>query len=164
MLGNTDDVILGEPVGGTTQARFAPRKPACHGRSSSLRAASGTDARIRHAAAAHLDRRRRHPADAGGHELFLWRVVQRDLAIARLQTEFVSAVSHEFRTPLSSLRHVSELLDENDDVPAERRQALYAALSRNTARLQQLVESLLDFARMEGRRKLATSSLSTRAS
>ncbi len=89
---------------------------------------------------------------AGG-SYFLWRVMQRELAVARLQTEFVSAVSHEFRTPLTSLRHVTELLDENDDIPRERRKAFYEALGRNTDRLHRLVESLLDFARMEGGRK-----------
>ena len=89
---------------------------------------------------------------AGG-SYFLWRVMQRELAVARLQTEFVSAVSHEFRTPLTSMRHVTELLDENDDIPRERRKAFYEALDRNTDRLHRLVESLLDFARMEGGRK-----------
>jgi signal transduction histidine kinase len=90
---------------------------------------------------------------AGG-SYFAWRVMQRELAVARLQTDFVSAVSHEFRTPLTALKHVSELLEESDDVPRERRQALYEALGRNTERLQRLVESLLDFSRMEsGKRR-----------
>jgi len=89
---------------------------------------------------------------AGG-SYFLWRVLQRELAVARLQTEFVSAVSHEFRTPLTSLRHVTELLEENDDMAPERRRSFYEALGRNTERLHHLVESLLDFARMEGGRK-----------
>jgi signal transduction histidine kinase len=89
---------------------------------------------------------------AGG-SYFLWCVMQRELAVARLQTDFVSAVSHEFRTPLTSLRHVTELLAENDDLTSERRQAFYQALDRNTERLRRLVESLLDFARMERGRK-----------
>lgn len=89
---------------------------------------------------------------AGGSYM-LWRVVQRELAVARLQTDFVSAVSHEFRTPLTSLRHLTELLQENDSLPAERRQSFYAALGRSTERLHRLVESLLDFGRMELGRK-----------
>jgi signal transduction histidine kinase len=79
--------------------------------------------------------------------------MQRELAVARLQTEFVSAVSHEFRTPLTSMRHVTELLSEDDDMPRERRRTFYEALDRNTDRLHRLIESLLDFARMEGGRK-----------
>lgn len=89
----------------------------------------------------------------GGGSYFLWRVIQRELAVVRLQTDFVSAVSHEFRTPLASLRHVTELMQENDDLPAERRRSFYHSLGRNTERLHRLVESLLDFARMEGGRK-----------
>ena len=89
---------------------------------------------------------------AGGGYL-LWRVVQRELAMARLQTDFVSAVSHEFRTPLTSLRHLTELLEEDDNLEPERRHAFYAALGRSTERLQRLVESLLDFGRMELGRK-----------
>jgi two-component system, OmpR family, phosphate regulon sensor histidine kinase PhoR len=89
---------------------------------------------------------------AGGG-LLMWRVMQRELAVARLQTEFVSAVSHEFRTPLTSLQHVADLLDEDDVLPPERRTALYRVIGRSTARLSGLVESLLDFARMEGGRR-----------
>jgi signal transduction histidine kinase len=89
---------------------------------------------------------------AGG-SFFLWRIVRRELEIARLQADFVAAVSHEFRTPLTSLRHVTDLLEESDDMPRERRRSFYEALGRNADRLQRLVESLLDFARMESGRK-----------
>lgn len=89
---------------------------------------------------------------AGGSYL-LWRLVQRELAVARLQTEFVAAVSHEFRTPLTSLRHVIELLDEDDEATRERRKSFYGVLARSTDRLDRLVESLLDFGRMESGRK-----------
>jgi len=88
-----------------------------------------------------------------GGSYFLWRVVQRELAISRLQTDFVAAVSHEFRTPLTSLRHVTELLDEDDQMSADRRRSFYDVYRRNIERLHQLVESLLDFARMEAGKK-----------
>jgi two-component system, OmpR family, phosphate regulon sensor histidine kinase PhoR len=83
----------------------------------------------------------------------LWRLVERELAVARLQTDFVSAVSHEFRTPLTSLGHFTELLQEQDEPSPSERQAFYSALARNTKRLRRLVESLLDFARMEAGRR-----------
>ncbi len=88
-----------------------------------------------------------------GSSYLLWRVIQRELAVARLQSDFVSAVSHEFRTPLASMRHVTELMQEDDDLPPERRRSFYAALGRSTERLHRLVESLLDFSRMEGGKK-----------
>jgi signal transduction histidine kinase len=89
---------------------------------------------------------------AGG-SYFLWRVIHRELAVQRLQADFVSTVSHEFRTPLTSLRHVAELLVEQDDMPAGRRRMFYAAIGRNAERLHRLVESLLDFGRMESGRQ-----------
>ena len=88
-----------------------------------------------------------------GGSYVLWRVTQRELAIGRLQTDFVTAVSHEFRTPLTSLRHMVELLQESDDIPQARRQAFYSVLGHSTERLHRLVESLLDFSRMEDGRK-----------
>ena len=77
------------------------------------------------------------------------RAVSGELAVARLQADFVAAVSHEFRTPLTSLRHISEVLQEGRVGTGERREAYYGALVRQTDRLQRLVDALLDFGRME---------------
>jgi signal transduction histidine kinase len=88
-----------------------------------------------------------------GATFVLWRVVQREIAVARMQTDFVAAVSHEFRTPLTSLRHVTDLLEENDELVGDRRRQFYRTLGRNTERLHRLVEALLDFSRMETGRK-----------
>lgn len=79
------------------------------------------------------------------------RAISRELAVARLQSEFVSAVSHEFRTPLTTLRHMTDIL-ERGAVTEERRSRYYAMLGRETERLHRLVESLLDFGRMEAGR------------
>jgi signal transduction histidine kinase len=77
------------------------------------------------------------------------RAVSRELAVARLQSDFVAAVSHEFRTPLTSLRQLTEMLIDRPDSPPEKRESYYKALARQTERLHRLVESLLDFGRME---------------
>lgn len=77
------------------------------------------------------------------------RAVMRELAVARLQSDFVSAVSHEFRTPLTSLRQLTEILLDRRITTEERRRTYYEALARQTERLHKLVESLLDFGRME---------------
>ena len=80
---------------------------------------------------------------------FIWRSVTRETAVARLQADFVAAVSHEFRTPLTTLRQFNELLAEEEDLPAEKHRSYHQAQTRATERLQRLVESLLDFGRME---------------
>jgi signal transduction histidine kinase len=80
---------------------------------------------------------------------FIARAVTRELEVARLQSDFVSAVSHEFRTPLASLRQLSELLSDGRVVGEKRRQEYYETLHWESERLYRLVESLLDFGRME---------------
>jgi signal transduction histidine kinase len=81
------------------------------------------------------------------------RGVSRELHVAMLQSDFVSAVSHEFRSPLTSLRSITELL-VNDRLKDESRlRQAYVFLERESARLQRLVEDLLDFGRMESGRK-----------
>lgn len=77
------------------------------------------------------------------------RGVNRELAVARLQSDFVAAVSHEFRTPLTSMRQVAELLDSGRVSSEERRAQYHAVLRREGDRLHRLVENLLDFGRME---------------
>jgi signal transduction histidine kinase len=84
---------------------------------------------------------------------FVLRAVNRELAVARLQSDFVSAVSHEFRTPLTTLRQFNELLAAEDGPTPEKRHRFYQAQTRATERLHRLVESLLDFGRMEAGRR-----------
>ena len=58
-------------------------------------------------------------------------------------------MSHEFRTPLTSLRQFTELLNDDPDQPVAKRRTFCQAQARATDRLRRLVESLLDFGRME---------------
>jgi len=84
-----------------------------------------------------------------GGSYFTVRGLTRELEAAQLQSDFVAAVSHEFRTPLTLLRQFSDLLVEGRVSSDEERQKYYAAIRRGTRRLTRLVEDLLDFGRME---------------
>ena len=67
--------------------------------------------------------------------------------IDRAKTAFFSNVSHEFRTPLTLMLILEDELAETDDpLPPTRRERLEIA-HRNSLRLLELVNSLLDFAR-----------------
>ncbi len=77
------------------------------------------------------------------------RAVSRELAVSRLQSEFVAAVSHEFRTPLSSLCHLSEMLEAGRVAGEAERTEFYGVLARESRRLRRLVDGLLNFGRME---------------
>jgi signal transduction histidine kinase len=79
----------------------------------------------------------------------LTRSLTHELDVARLKSEFVAAVSHEFRTPLATLRQLTENLADGRVSTDERRAAYYQTQRRATDRLSRLVERLLDFGRME---------------
>lgn len=85
---------------------------------------------------------------------FIGRAIRRETEVSRLQADFVSAVSHEFRSPLTSMRQLSEILALGRVPSEERKQIYYDTLVKETGRLQRLVETLLNFGRMEagGRR------------
>jgi len=75
--------------------------------------------------------------------------LNRQLTLARQKTDFVSNVSHELKTPLTSIRMFSELLAEgrvND--PAKQRSYLHI-ITAETARLTRLINNVLDFSRLE---------------
>ncbi len=80
---------------------------------------------------------------------FIGHAVARELAVARLQSDFVSAVSHEFRTPLTTLCQLSELLVRGRISGEEDRQQYYQLLQSESHRLRRLVETLLNFGRLE---------------
>jgi signal transduction histidine kinase len=84
-----------------------------------------------------------------GASYFMARAIQREASVSQLRADFVAAVSHEFRSPLTAIRQMADMLDD-DRVPTdERRHKYYRLLAGEAARLQRLVETLLNFGRME---------------
>jgi signal transduction histidine kinase len=75
----------------------------------------------------------------------------------RAKTAFFSNVSHEFRTPLTlMLGPVADLLGELDAVASEEQRERLDIAYRNGLRLQKLVNTLLDFSRIEAGRVQAS--------
>ncbi|MFC1529428.1 ATP-binding protein [Gemmatimonadota bacterium] len=79
----------------------------------------------------------------------LTRAVLKEINLARLQSDFVSAVSHEFRSPLTSIRQLSELIADDRVADELQRDEYFNVISGESMRLHRLVEELLDFRRME---------------
>jgi signal transduction histidine kinase len=77
------------------------------------------------------------------------RSIAREQRLRQLQSDFVAAVSHEFRTPLTSLSHIAALLAADRLGPEALKRESYDVLVRDTARLRRLVEDLLEFSRFE---------------
>jgi signal transduction histidine kinase len=83
--------------------------------------------------------------------LFITRAISREFAVARLQSDFVAAVSHEFRTPLTSIHQLAEMLARGRVEREPDKNRAYHLILTQSDRLRRLVESLLDFGRMEAR-------------
>jgi signal transduction histidine kinase len=77
------------------------------------------------------------------------RAVSREMELARLKARFVSTVSHEFKSPLTSIRHIAEMLLDGRVPAADRRRRYYRVLVEQSNRLSALVSNVLDSARVE---------------
>lgn len=74
----------------------------------------------------------------------------------RAKAAFFSNVSHEFRTPLTlMLGPVEDLLAKTDDELRPQNRYLLEVVQRSGLRLQRLVNTLLDFSRIEAGRARA---------
>lgn len=80
--------------------------------------------------------------------LALYRLGLGQLRLARQQQDFVAAVSHELKTPLTSIRMYGELLREGW-VPEVKRKEYYAYIHDESERLSRLIGNVLQLARME---------------
>jgi signal transduction histidine kinase/DNA-binding NarL/FixJ family response regulator len=86
----------------------------------------------------------------------------------RLKDRFLANVSHELRTPLTGIRGITELLLAEGSRGAEDREddraELLEQLERSSARLQELIDDLLDLVRLEdGSLEVAVTSFDPRA-
>jgi signal transduction histidine kinase len=84
--------------------------------------------------------------------VFVYRAISHETRLTRLRSDFVAAVSHEFRSPLSSILALSERLERIHD--PERLTEYHRIIRKDAQRLSALVARLLDFALIEDGRKV----------
>lgn len=95
---------------------------------------------------------------AGG-SLLLWQA-RRSEREAEQKTSFVANVSHEFKTPLTTIRLYAELLEQGRVRDAAQGGEYLRTIGRETQRLARLVNNALDFSRLEqGRKRFARDSV-----
>jgi signal transduction histidine kinase len=75
--------------------------------------------------------------------------LRREMALQELRDEFVSSVSHELRTPLTQIRMFTETLLLERIRSTDEYQRSLEIIDRETRRLTQLVENVLQFSRSE---------------
>lgn len=81
------------------------------------------------------------------------RAVTHELELAKMKSDFVSTISHEFKSPLTSIRQLSEMLQAGRVPSDERHRRYYDVLVEQSERLSLLIDNILDFAKIEEGRK-----------
>jgi len=66
---------------------------------------------------------------------------------------YTQTLTHEIKAPLSAIRGAAELLQENG-MPADQREKFLANIQRESARIQQLIDKLLQLSALEARKGL----------
>jgi signal transduction histidine kinase len=89
----------------------------------------------------------------GGGMLLTYRNVARELALAKLKSDFVSNVSHELRTPLALIRLYAETLELGRLSNPGKHQEYYEIIRKESERLTSLINNILDFSRIESGKK-----------
>lgn len=81
--------------------------------------------------------------------VFGYRYTVRHLELAQLKSGFVSNVTHELKTPVALIRLAVETLEMRRVKTPEETDRFLRSIGRETQRLGQLVDNILDFARLE---------------
>jgi signal transduction histidine kinase len=88
-----------------------------------------------------------------GGLVLTYRSVNKQVALARLKSDFVSNVSHELRTPLALIRLYAETLELGRISTQEKKNEYYSIIRKESERLSALINNILDFSRIEAGRK-----------
>ena len=88
-----------------------------------------------------------------GGLVLTYRSVSKEVALARLKSDFVSNVSHELRTPLSLIRLYAETLELGRITGKEKVDEYYRIIRKESERLTALINNILDFSRIEAGHK-----------
>lgn len=83
----------------------------------------------------------------------LLREARRSEIEAQQKTSFVANISHELKTPLTTIRMYAELLEQGRVATEEKQHTYLGVIGRESARLSRLIGNALDFSRLEEGRK-----------
>jgi signal transduction histidine kinase len=77
------------------------------------------------------------------------RTLSQEMAILKIKSDFVSSVSHELKTPLTSIKALIERLKEGKVKDSDKMNEYYSLISHDTEKLSRLVKNILDFSKIE---------------
>jgi signal transduction histidine kinase len=81
------------------------------------------------------------------------RTISHEVEILKIKSDFVSSVSHEFKTPLTSIKALAERLKEGKVKDQSEAAQYFSVISQDTEKLTRLVKNILDFSKIEEGKK-----------
>jgi signal transduction histidine kinase len=81
------------------------------------------------------------------------RTIAHEMEILKIKSNFVSSVSHEFKTPLTSIKALTERLQEGKVKDIAKMKQYFSVISQDTDKLTRLVRNILDFSKIEEGKK-----------
>ncbi|MGD8538373.1 MAG: ATP-binding protein [Candidatus Aminicenantes bacterium] len=81
------------------------------------------------------------------------RTIANEMEILKIKSDFVSSVSHELKTPLTSIKALVERLQEGKVEEKSKMQQYYSVISQDADKLTNLVTNILDFSKIEEGKK-----------
>lgn len=96
----------------------------------------------------------------GGLALFAgYRMAAAVVGFAERRNNFVSAVTHELKTPLTSIRMYGEMLRDGVVADSDKRDRYYRIITAESERLSRLIDNVLELARLERNQRAMSLSL-----
>jgi len=77
------------------------------------------------------------------------RTIAQEMAVLKLKSDFVSSVSHEFKSPLTSIKSLAERLRDGKVKDSGRMKQYFSVITQDADRLTHLVKNILDFSKIE---------------
>ena len=88
----------------------------------------------------------------GGGLVSIYRLTQSQLNLAQKRQDFISAGSHELKTPLTSIKMYAELLQNSWVANEEKRHKYYNLIASEAERLTRLIQNVLNLSKLDGNR------------
>jgi signal transduction histidine kinase len=81
------------------------------------------------------------------------RTIVHEMAVLKLKSDFVSSVSHEFKSPLTSIKALTYRLQEGKVKDSGKMKQYFSLITQDVDRLTHLVRNILDFSKIEEGKK-----------
>jgi signal transduction histidine kinase len=83
----------------------------------------------------------------------IMRTIAHEMDVLKIKSDFVSSVSHEFKTPLTSIRTLIERLQDGKVKDNTKMKQYFSVIAQDTDKLTRMVGNILDFSKIEEGKK-----------